>query len=294
MTDVSNQKYSEDLPRSGSGMDSKNLDDLQFMTSVDNSVEQNVPIPPVPTSINNSKQGTQGGMPPGGGEGYSNDGSGSGGMLQIFAQSSHPFPCIFHCLFKIAALLLYLLGNKFAAASASSVSGANFITVTVICILLLAADFWVVKNITGRLLVGLRWWNQVEPDGVSSRWIFESAENYNTNKFDSTLFWSVLYLTPIIWIFLFVVGLLKFNLNWLIVVSMAIGLSGANVYGYWQCSKDQKAKFQQMMSRGAEMGAISMIRNNVFGNMSSFASRLAGSKNGQQNSQGQPQATTYV
>lgn len=31
------------------------------------------------------------------------------------------------------------------------------------------------KNISGRLLVGLRWWNEVKPDG-SNEWIFESLE----------------------------------------------------------------------------------------------------------------------
>ena len=41
--------------------------------------------------------------------------------------------------------------------------------------LLLAADFWTVKNITGRLLVGLRWWNKVNEDG-STEWIFESRK----------------------------------------------------------------------------------------------------------------------
>jgi len=31
---------------------------------------------------------------------------------------------------------------------------------TFICVLLLSSfDFWTVKNVTGRLLVGLRWWN---------------------------------------------------------------------------------------------------------------------------------------
>lgn len=42
-------------------------------------------------------------------------------------------------------------------------------------VLLLAADFWTVKNITGRLLVGLRWWNKVNEDG-SSEWVFESRK----------------------------------------------------------------------------------------------------------------------
>eukprot|EP01050_Picozoa_sp_SAG11_P010429 SAG11_NODE_1041_length_6056_cov_5.902468_6_plen_102_part_00 len=31
----------------------------------------------------------------------------------------------------------------------------------VLCILLLAMDFWTVKNVSGRLLVGLRWWNEI-------------------------------------------------------------------------------------------------------------------------------------
>ena len=42
-------------------------------------------------------------------------------------------------------------------------------------ILLLAFDFWTVKNVTGRLLVGLRWWNRVKEDGTSE-WVFESKQ----------------------------------------------------------------------------------------------------------------------
>ncbi len=42
-------------------------------------------------------------------------------------------------------------------------------------ILLLAFDFWTVKNVTGRLLVGLRWWNKIEEDGTST-WMFESRK----------------------------------------------------------------------------------------------------------------------
>jgi len=41
--------------------------------------------------------------------------------------------------------------------------------------LLLAFDFWTVKNVSGRLMVGLRWWNKIEEDGTST-WIFESKK----------------------------------------------------------------------------------------------------------------------
>lgn len=33
------------------------------------------------------------------------------------------------------------------------------------------------KNVTGRLMVGLRWWNYVDDDGVS-HWVFESRKVY--------------------------------------------------------------------------------------------------------------------
>jgi hypothetical protein len=42
-----------------------------------------------------------------------------------------------------------------------------------VIVVLLSIDFWTVKNISGRLLVGLRWWNYVDEDG-ESRWIYES------------------------------------------------------------------------------------------------------------------------
>lgn len=48
--------------------------------------------------------------------------------------------------------MVYLFGGIFSD---------NYVFVAVVVILLLACDFWTVKNVTGRLLVGLRWWNYV-------------------------------------------------------------------------------------------------------------------------------------
>jgi hypothetical protein len=170
--------------------------------------------------------------------------------------SSHPMVIIFHLLFKAAALFFYMFGGWFIGSS-----GASFITLTVICILLLAADFWVVKNVTGRLLVGLRWWNKVEED--ETKWIFESAEDKAVNPFDRRVFWSVLYVTPVIWAGLFLLGLLKFSFHWLLIVVMALALNLANVYGYYKCSREQAAQFQQMMQQGAQQGAMALVRSNV-------------------------------
>jgi hypothetical protein len=77
---------------------------------------------------------------------------------------SHPVALFFHLLFRIIAIIFYVFGTLFTS---------SFILIFVIDVLLLAFDFWTVKNVSGRLLVGLRWWNEVKEDG-SNVWIFES------------------------------------------------------------------------------------------------------------------------
>lgn len=80
--------------------------------------------------------------------------------------SRHPYVTLFHLIFRIGAIVVYLFCGLF-----SNGFIASFVTV----VLLLSMDFWTVKNITGRLMVGLRWWNYVDDDG-KSHWIFESKK----------------------------------------------------------------------------------------------------------------------
>lgn len=249
------------------GKGDNELNDLQFMTSVDSSIPQNVPMPsqhPQPGVYS----GQLSSPPVSGGSSMETTSTSTSitsepyAGLEILKGSAHPVACIFHCVFKILSLFLYIFNGLFFTNN----KGVNFITISVCCIMLLAADFWVVKNITGRLLVGLRWWNKVADDGTSTAWIFESAPETRTkNPVDHRIFWTVLYITPVVWSLLFISALLKFHLGWMITVIFAIVLSSANVYGYWKCSSDQKAKFQRMMAKGAEMGTMAMVRNNFFG-----------------------------
>lgn len=53
---------------------------------------------------------------------------------------------------------------------------------------------------SGRLMVGLRWWNEVSESGGSD-WKFESLEEGQraVNKKDSFVFWTLLYATPAAW-----------------------------------------------------------------------------------------------
>ena len=49
----------------------------------------------------------------------------------------------------------------------------NDMLTIIVIISLSAMDFWTVKNITGRILVNLRWWSEVDPTG-REKWVFES------------------------------------------------------------------------------------------------------------------------
>jgi hypothetical protein len=66
---------------------------------------------------------------------------------------------------------------------------SDSLTVIIIIIICNALDFWTVKNVTGRLLVGLKWENKRLPDGTE-KWIYEcKVDESKNNKVDSTFFW---------------------------------------------------------------------------------------------------------
>jgi len=93
--------------------------------------------------------------------------------------------------------------------------------VFILTLLLLSADFYYLKNIAGRRLVGLRWWNEVNTSNGDSHWVFESSDP-NTrviNATDKKFFWLSLYTTPALWIGLAILALVRLqNVIWLSLV----------------------------------------------------------------------------
>ncbi|ORZ33020.1 hypothetical protein BCR44DRAFT_1438952 [Catenaria anguillulae PL171] len=142
-------------------------------------------------------------------------------VTTMFQRSSHPICLFFHLLFRTLALLMYLFGYAITE---------NFVMVFVVCVLLLAFDFWTVKNVSGRLLVGLRWWNEVNEDGTT-KWVFESRENNQPNPADSGVFWTTLYAYTVVWAVFAVLQLL--HPSWLcITLQSVLGSSmGQSVMG---------------------------------------------------------------
>ena len=101
--------------------------------------------------------------------------------------------------------------------------------------LLLAVDFYYLKNIAGRRLVGLRWWNEVDTATGDSHWVFESQDRSggtddmgnskpSQNMTDKRFFWLSVYVQPALWIVLGVLALVRFkNPIWLILIGEFFG-----------------------------------------------------------------------
>jgi len=101
-------------------------------------------------------------------------------LPELLKDAANPTACVFHMLFKLVGLFLYLFFGLLS----------GDITLKYILVITLAAvDFWTVKNVTGRLLVGLRWWSRIKDDG-KEEWIFESLPERPSNKVDTRVFWA--------------------------------------------------------------------------------------------------------
>lgn len=151
----------------------------------------------------------------------------------------HPLVLFFHLFFRVSAIVVYLFCDI--------VSG-RFIACMVTIILLLSCDFWTVKNVSGRLLVGLRWWNHVDGDG-KSHWIFESRKSNSRNTgstAESRIFWVGLIVCPIFWIIFVFSTIFSFRIKWLAVVIMGLVLQWANLYGYIKCKVGGKSDLRDM------------------------------------------------
>jgi len=166
----------------------------------------------------------------------------------------HPVAMFFHVVFRLLAVITYLLCGLFSN---------GFIINFVIIIVLLSMEFWTVKNITGRLLVGLRWWNYVNEDGVS-HWVFEArkgaAKSVNTNG-ESRVFWLSLVVSQVFWVVFVFAALLTLSFKWFMVSCLGVVLNGANLYGYVRCKMGSRQKLSSV--------ATNFLGQQVLGSMMS-------------------------
>lgn len=183
-------------------------------------------------------------------------------LLERLKDSAHPIAMFFYIFFRAAPVFMYLFGNFLLALFTKQ---SRFILHFIMLILLIAADFWNLKNIAGRLLVGLRWWNETSMKEGSSDfenvWVFETADpNRYINPIDAKVFWTLLYVQPVVWIVFAIMAVLKLELLYLILIVISISLSLTNAVAFTKCDKFGKANLvaNNLFSR-ATSGLLSRI-----------------------------------
>ncbi|KAF8463034.1 hypothetical protein JB92DRAFT_3136634 [Gautieria morchelliformis] len=161
---------------------------------------------------------------------------------RVDVQSSHPLALLFLYLFKVGAVATYILCGFITE---------NYVLSTVVVVVLLAMDFWNCRNVAGRTLVGLRYWNQVDEDG-ESYWVFETRDpSRPANAVDSRMFWIALYAFPVLWTLLLIVSVLKFNISFLPIVVLALVFNITNAIGFTYADRDAKERWASSVTSGA-------------------------------------------
>ncbi|KAF9068031.1 hypothetical protein BDP27DRAFT_1295587 [Rhodocollybia butyracea] len=169
-----------------------------------------------------------------------------GSSGQLTARVCTPNGLFFLYFFRTAAITVYVISGFFTD---------NYVLSTVVVVVLLAADFWNCRNVSGRSLVGLRFWNTVDDDG-ESYWVFESRDpSRPANPIDSKMFWIALYVFPALWSSLLVVSILKLGLAFIPIVILALVFNMTNVVGFTYADRDAKQRWaNNVVSSGWSMG----------------------------------------
>ena len=165
---------------------------------------------------------------------------------QVFVKKArHPIVGTLHILLKVIPFLCYIFMYLFL--------DGYFIISFSICLLITAVDFWITKNINGRLLVGLRYWNKIGEDG-KSQWIFEALEEHQKVRISTTemwIFWITLIITPVVWALSLFICFVTIKLNYLCLCVVCFVMEGSNLIGFIMCAKGSRAKLKKKAKKAA-------------------------------------------
>jgi ABC-type multidrug transport system fused ATPase/permease subunit len=213
----------------------------------------------VPTGATGATGATAGASPAPGG---TRPGGAISGWAKTLEGSSHPVTLLVYIILRLLPPIFYIFGSFVLL---FFISSNLFILHFILLILLISADFWNLKNIAGRLLVGLRWWNETVPIDQTGEfenvWVFESADpDRILNPVDSKIFWGLLYLQPAIWGALCLLSVLKLQFLYLLIDVVGGILAGVNAMAYTKCDK-----FGRVNEMAGGLGGWVLGRWNPFG-----------------------------
>ena len=161
-------------------------------------------------------------------------------FTDFIKKSSNPSVVLTTVGLKVGSLFFFLFLNIFTS---------NEALVMIVVIILDAIDFWYTKNIAGRILVGLRWWSNYNPETQQEKWSFESKNEIKEANIDRNTFWFSLYGFTGIWLVLSIFECILFNFMWAFLCIISLAIAGTNTYGFFRCSKLQQKGAKIVLSR---------------------------------------------
>ena len=152
-------------------------------------------------------------------------------VTNFYKKSTYPMISLLTVLIKLASIISFFLFSIFLS---------NEAIIMFIVVLFGACDFWITKNISGRFLAGLRWYNLLKLETNTEIWVFEGKNEYNADFIDKGIFWYSLYFNDIVWIILFLWEIIRLKFDWSFICLILIIFTFTNTYGFYRSSNIQQ------------------------------------------------------
>ncbi|KAI1708811.1 NRDE-2, necessary for RNA interference domain-containing protein [Ditylenchus destructor] len=171
-------------------------------------------------------------------------------LVTGFRSLRHPSIVLVHLMFRALGVVFYVFAN---------ILSSSFIIQLLVLLSLFSADFWTVKNITGRFLVGLRWWSFVDAEG-NNHFKFETSKDPQSfDAMERRIFWGALVVAPIFWLLLVSVAFFTFQWQWMIVCLLGLSMTSTNLYMYLRCKWSNTNELTNYLTKWA---FLSMLTRN--------------------------------
>ena len=169
---------------------------------------------------------------------------------------NHPGVCFFHLCFKVLGVFTFIFLGLIVSSTLINFL-LNFTSIVM--------DFWITKNISGRYLVGLRWWNEIDEETGEPEWYFESYDyEISFSQVDSNVFWWGNIFSTIFWGIMFLIKLLGLNFLWGLLTFIAAMLNWMNLWAYFKCSRYHRSKISNILSSIGNPNHVNSNRGGFF------------------------------
>ena len=152
-------------------------------------------------------------------------------VTNFYQKSSYPMISLLTVLMKLASIISFFIFSIFLS---------NEAIIMFIVVLIGACDFWITKNISGRFLAGLRWYNKLNIEKNTENWVFEGKREQNMDFIDKAIFWYSLYLNDVVWVVLLLWEIIRLKFDWCFICLILLIFTFTNTYGFHRSSNIQQ------------------------------------------------------